>query len=131
MTISQSTPRRADIVLSEPAPATQAANQEYYVDAPTRLVWESLVRFLTTIVENVSVREEIFDDVLSMLEPILEERTAIKRSLETRNPDAVWLKLFVKSQQQMHEPGVKNGPKYKLTKPAGRPEWKFARLEAP
>ena len=130
MTISQSIPRRTDIVLSEPARVTQAANQEYYVDAPTRLVWESLVRFLTTIVENVSVREEIFDDVLSMLEPILEERTAIKKSLETRNPDAVWLKLFAKSQQQMHEPGVKNGPKYKLTKPVGRPEWKFARLEA-
>lgn len=130
MTISRSTPRRADIVLSEPAPVTQAANQEYYVDAPTRLVWESLVRFLTTIVENVSVREEIFDDVLSMLEPILDERTAIKKSLEIRNPDAVWLKLFAKSQQQMYEPGVKNGPKYKLTKPVGRPEWKFARLEA-
>ena len=130
MTISQSTPGRADIVLSEPAPVTQAANQEYYVDAPTRLVWESLVRFLTTIVENVSVREEIFDDVLSMLELILEEPTAIKKSLETRNPDAVWLKLFAKSQQQMHKPGVKNGPKYKLARPVGRPEWKFARLEA-
>ena len=129
MTISQSTPRRTDIVLSEPAQVTQAANQEYYVDAPTRLVWESLVRFLTTIVENVSVREEIFDDVLSMLEPVLEERTAIKKSLETRNPDAVWLKLFAKSQRQMHEPGDKNGPKYRLTEPVGRPEWKFARLE--
>lgn len=130
MTILQSTPRRTDIVLSEPAQATQAANQEYYVDAPTRLVWESLVRFLTTIVENVSVREEIFDDVLSMLEPVLEERTAIKKSLEIRNSDAVWLKLFAKSQRQMHESEVKNGPKYKLTEPVGRPEWKFARLEA-
>lgn len=130
LTISPSTPRRTDSVLSEPAQVTQAANQEYYVDAPTRLVWESLVRFLTTIVENVSMREEIFDDVLSMLEPVLEERAAIKKSLETRNPDAVWLKLFAKSQRQMHEPGVKNSPKYKLTEPVGRPEWKFARLEA-
>lgn len=133
LTTLRSTPRGADIVISEAGPVMQTIDQEHYVDAPTRLVWESLVRFLTTIIEYVAVREDIFDDILSMLEPVLEERTAIKESLDARNPDAVWLKLFLKNQRQAHErahePAADSDITFKLTEPVGRPEWRFARLE--
>ncbi|KAL9097452.1 MAG: hypothetical protein Q9165_000348 [Trypethelium subeluteriae] len=64
-----------------------------YIDAPARRIWKALINVLVIFVEYVPVNEEIFDDILRILEPLLEGRDDIRRVLERRNPDAVWLAI--------------------------------------
>jgi len=64
-----------------------------YVDTSTRIVWNSLVDVLTTIVRSVRLPPELFDDALEMLTPVL-DRHEIRQALEEENADAVWLALL-------------------------------------
>ena len=64
-----------------------------YVGAPTRMLWNGLVHVLTVFANYVPISERIFDDVLHILEPLLEEREDICHVLGRRNPDAVWLAI--------------------------------------
>lgn len=69
----------------------ESYNQIYH-DAPTRMIWDSLVRLLCSIAKHVEIREEHFDDILDMLRSVL-ARKDVRTSLEARNKDAVWLRL--------------------------------------
>ncbi|TID15202.1 HEAT repeat protein-like protein [Venturia nashicola] len=68
--------------------------QQHYIDAPSRIIWESLVRLLSTIVRYVAVSDNIFDDILYIVSPILESQPEIREAMSTRNHDAVWLALW-------------------------------------
>lgn len=68
--------------------------QYHYIDAPSRIIWESLVRLLSTLVRYVAVSDNIFDDILDMLSPILAIQPDVREAMEARNPDAVWLALW-------------------------------------
>ncbi|KAF2201148.1 hypothetical protein GQ43DRAFT_416461 [Delitschia confertaspora ATCC 74209] len=78
--------------------------REYYVDSPTRLIWDSLVKLLSNVSEHVTVREDLFNDIVDMLEPVL-EREAVASALNGRNSDAVWLRRLKMSK------GVVDGEK--------------------
>ncbi|KAH5401487.1 hypothetical protein HBI32_171380 [Parastagonospora nodorum] len=72
-----------------------AYRPEMYVDAPTKMIWNSLVGLMCVVVEHVTIRDERFDSVLDMMDPVL-EKEEVKRAMERCNADAVWLRLYTK-----------------------------------
>lgn len=77
--------------------------QHFYVQAPTRLLWNSLVSLLSRIVTEVPITEGTFDEMLEVLLPVVEQDGAVRSALETRNPDAVWLALYKNSTSMRSE----------------------------
>ncbi|KAK1071421.1 hypothetical protein LTR12_011914 [Friedmanniomyces endolithicus] len=95
---------------------------EDYTNTATRLQWEALLTCLTTIVRNVPLPPEIFDDALEMLGPVL-GRKEVREALEGKNgnKDAVWLAMIGMGLVERPEmPAVPNWA-------AGR-GWEFAGL---
>lgn len=110
-----------------------AYRPELYVSAPTRMISDSLILLLSTIAKHVAIREEYFDDILDMLDPVL-ERSDVREALENRNADAVWLRLFNKSKQQETKQGTGIAHPIKsfisITKiPGGQPRWNFVHVQ--
>ncbi|KAI9659339.1 MAG: hypothetical protein M1821_001597 [Bathelium mastoideum] len=68
-----------------------------YVDTPTRVLWSAIVHAFTLFAQHVPASEEVFDDILLVLGPLLEEQRNIRSVLEQRNPDAVWLAMVKRS----------------------------------
>lgn len=108
---------------------TSALPPSIYVDTPTRMIWDALVRLLCTISRHVGISAEAFDDVLDMLDPVLAD-PKVKEALDTRNADAVWLRLYKASKKAAEEKGeewhyatASGGPVK-----AGNEEWGFVRL---
>ena len=92
---------------------------EKYVDAPTRLIRESLTRLFCAIAQHVMVREEMFDDILDILDQSL-YREDVRKALGSRNPDAIWLRLFKQGDQS----GKDTIEKFTIgMQPVGK--WKF------
>ena len=75
---------------------------EIYVDTPTKMIWDALVRLLCVISRHVMIIDEAFDDVLDMLNSVL-TRDDVKQALNTRNADAVWLRLYKRSKSVSKE----------------------------
>lgn len=105
---------------------------EVYVDSPTRMIWDALVRFLCSISEHMEMKDRYLDDILDMLEPVL-ARPEVKSALDSRNADAVWLRLYKLSKRTAEEKGIEyevpaelGGPMKEL--PREKPEWVFVRL---
>lgn len=92
----------SNIVRAPGREVTATNGQQHYVDAPSRIIWESLVRLLSTLVCYVAVSDNIFDEILDMLSPILATQHDVREAMETRNPDAVWLALW-RTELQMSE----------------------------
>ncbi|KAK0252318.1 hypothetical protein LTS09_012663 [Friedmanniomyces endolithicus] len=95
---------------------------EDYTNTATRLQWEALLTCLTTIVRNVPLPPEIFDDALEMLGPVL-GRKEVREALEGKNGnrDAVWLAMV--GMGMVERPEVPTMPRWA----AGR-GWEFASL---
>ena len=105
--------------LSIPAPA--AYRPELYVDAPAKMIWNSLVGLLCVVAEHVTIRDERFEQILDILEPVL-ERGDVKRALEKCNADAVWLRLYKKEL-------AKGGTGAVMDRmPQAKPRWHFVRV---
>ncbi|KAF2678161.1 hypothetical protein K458DRAFT_377196 [Lentithecium fluviatile CBS 122367] len=86
------------ITTSSPSNDTFLSRPELYVNAPTRMIWDALVRLLCAISQHVHIQDVLFDDVLDMLDPVL-EKPEVKKAMESRNADAVWLRLYKKSKR--------------------------------
>jgi hypothetical protein len=67
-----------------------------YVEAPTRMIRGSLIGLLCAVARHVTIKEGLFDDLVDKLDPVLMERSDVREALESRNPDAVWLRLYRK-----------------------------------
>ncbi|KAL6704839.1 hypothetical protein ACN47E_007522 [Coniothyrium glycines] len=97
-----------------------------YIDAPTRMIRNSLVHLLCAIARHIALGEERFDDLLDLLCPTL-STDEVRQALEKRNPDAVWLRLY-KSRKKA---GIGNSSNRTSSspllssKPACRPCWHF------
>jgi hypothetical protein len=105
---------------------------ERYLDAPTRMKRESLTGLLAAIAQYVAIRGELLDDLIDMLDPVL-GRDDVRRAIEYRNPDAVWLRLFKKNQSQATETGdtVAGSAEAHLSFAkalSGNPLWNFVQL---
>ena len=70
-----------------------------YVDVPTRTIRKALAEASVMFASYVPVSEETFDDILHMLGPLLEEQEDIRRLVDRRNPDAVWLAMAKRNAQ--------------------------------
>ena len=101
---------------------------ELYVDAPTRMIWNSLVGLLCNISKNVTLREERFEDTMDMLDPVLAQ-SHVREKLECANADAVWLRLYKKSQyESSDEIGLKKVQALIGKLPVGKLHWHFVRV---
>ncbi len=59
----------------------------------SRLVMASLVELLLAIAGNLRLEDELFDELIEMLVPILHNHPHILNLLNSANPDALWLAL--------------------------------------
>lgn len=101
--------------------APTAYRPELYVDAPTKMIWNSLVGLLCVVAEYVTICGERFEQILEILEPVL-ERGDVKRALERCNADAVWLRLYKKDL-------TKGGMEAVMDRmPEAKPNWHFVRV---
>jgi hypothetical protein len=116
----------------ESQPSSNFSRPELYVDAPTRMIWNSLVGLLCAIARNVTIRDERFEETLDMLDPVL-ARSDVREALEYSNADAVWLRLYKKRQQTIKGGQTSSDASAKahgsLGKiPVGKPHWQFVRV---
>ncbi|KAJ8114698.1 hypothetical protein OPT61_g3489 [Boeremia exigua] len=71
---------------------------ELYTSTPARMIWDALVGCLCAVASYVALRDEQFEEVLDILEPVL-SRPDVKEALNKVNADAVWLRLYRKQKQ--------------------------------
>ncbi|ORY15107.1 HEAT repeat protein-like protein [Clohesyomyces aquaticus] len=102
----------------------RSLDTKFYVDLPTRLLWDSIIRLLCSIAEHVAVGEEIFDDILDMLDPVL-VRSNVRKAAEARNSDAVWLRLSRTCKNVAIIANIGDDSPYTMSLPTGKPRWKF------
>ena len=62
-----------------------------YTNTTAILLWEALITGLTKMVRYVPLGPTRFDDALEMLAPVMGEKPEVRKALEIRNADAVWL----------------------------------------
>lgn len=113
-------------------PTTDLSRPELYIDAPTRMIWNSLISLLCAIAKHVTVREERFEEMLDMLDPVL-ARSDVREALEHSNADAVWLRLYKKQQQTGRGQQISSDASTKARgllgkTPVGKSHWKFVRF---
>ncbi|QDS74929.1 hypothetical protein FKW77_004309 [Venturia effusa] len=101
---------------------------QHYVDAPSRIIWDSLVRLLSTVILYVAVSDNVFDEILDMLSPILASQDDVREAMETRNPDAVWLALW-RTEPQVSEHTIDNYSTRKQLLSKCWPKRRFAAVE--
>ena len=80
---------------STPSPSMHLDRPELYTSTPTRMIYDALTRCLCAIASHVAVRDEQFEELLDMLDPVL-ARPDVRSALDKANADAVWLRLYKK-----------------------------------
>lgn len=65
-----------------------------YVDVSSKAVWQSLVELMKKTVRYVGVEEDMFDEILIMLQPVGQFEPEVRDVLEEYNADAVWLASY-------------------------------------
>lgn len=88
-----------------------------YVDVSNKTVWQALIDLLTTIVQHVGIDADLFEEALSMLQPIQALDSRVQAVLEEYNADSVWLARY-RSQSCALE----------KTKVEGLGDWNFIEL---
>jgi hypothetical protein len=108
---------------------SQYNNQKDYIDAPSRIIWESLVQLLISVVKYVGTDDKIFEEIVDILAPVIASRSDIRSALEGRNPDAVWLALWrTEAQKPRGSSTIETVPMSKQCAPASKPQWQFAEM---
>lgn len=118
-------------------PTTEFSRPEAYIDTPSRMIWNSLVKLLCAIAEHVTVRAERFEEILDILDPALESKN-VCQALECSNADAVWLRLYKKSRRDESDKQpltlvsgtgtAAQAEKIFGKVPVGKPHWQFVRI---
>lgn len=83
------------------------------------MIWDSLVTCLCTIAAHVPLRDELFEEILDALEPVLTQ-PRVRSALEKANADAVWLRVWKKERQ--------SGGGVMRERPVGRRDYGFVRV---
>jgi hypothetical protein len=96
------------------------------------MIWNSYVGFLCAIAKHVTVREQRFEEMLDMLDPVL-GRDDVREALECCNADAVWLRLYKKSRQSGGGERSGSGLAHRAhgfagRLPVGKAHWQFVRV---
>ncbi|KZM21297.1 uncharacterized protein EKO05_0011520 [Ascochyta rabiei] len=72
---------------------TTSSHPALYTSTPARMIWDALVRCLCAVAAHVPLREEQFEQLLDILDPVL-ATPDVRTALEAANADAVWLRLY-------------------------------------
>jgi len=62
--------------------------------AQANQVWEAVLDMLTCLVGNVSIEDEMFDEILELVVDALPKHRELREAMEVVNADAVWLALL-------------------------------------
>ncbi|KLU89367.1 hypothetical protein MAPG_08338 [Magnaporthiopsis poae ATCC 64411] len=62
--------------------------------AQAALVWEAAVELLVGLASHVRLDDDVFDQVLELLDDEMEKNARVREALEAVNADAVWLALY-------------------------------------
>jgi hypothetical protein len=116
----------------ESQPTTGLSRPELYIAAPTRMIWNSLIGLLCAIAKHVTLRDERFEEMLDMLDPVL-ARDDVREALDHSNADATWLRLYKKQHGTDRDKYSRSSTSTKthgsLGKiPVGKPHWHFAQV---
>lgn len=103
--------------LSISSPSLQLDRPELYTSAPSRMIWEALVGCLCAVASNVALRDEQFEEIVDILDPVL-ARPDVKKALDKVNADSIWLRLH---KTKRHDFGRKV-----WQVPEASRRWKFA-----
>lgn len=91
---SQNSVASSELIVQSEKQSMGTQSSKTYVEAPTRMLHESFFNLFIAILGHVDVEDGMFDDMLGILTPFLNQRADIKEALERRNEDAVWLVLL-------------------------------------
>ncbi len=86
---------------------TQGRGREQFT--PSHLIFQYLLDLFKSIVDHVRITEDMFDDILEMVKMVLTTRMDLRRSLEERNSDAVWLVINLAKSTSGAEKGMGDG----------------------
>ncbi|KAF1830568.1 ARM repeat-containing protein [Decorospora gaudefroyi] len=104
---------------------TDLNRPELYIDAPTRMIWTSLVACLCSIARHVTLRDDRFEHVLDMLDPVL-ARADVSEALAHANADALWLRLYKRSKRGDGGGKAVGSDGFFVGRvPGGKPGWRF------
>ena len=85
------------------------------------MIWDALVACLCAIAAHVSLRDEQFEELLDMLDPVLDS-PEVRTKLESAGADTVWLRLY----KREREGGAKQAERNNVPGLKGRLGRKFA-----
>jgi hypothetical protein len=72
-------------------------------------VWESVVRLLIAVVEYVRIDDEMFDEIVELLQDLIPVRRDVRDALSLVNADAVWLAMQIAGKKEDMERPVLKG----------------------
>ncbi|KAF2650102.1 HEAT repeat protein-like protein [Lophiostoma macrostomum CBS 122681] len=106
LTLLGSNPNPSSISSPSPSSSTSlnAYRPELYTRTPTLMIRTSLTNLFSAIARHVPIQDELFDQMLELLDPVLGAGVGgedgkwrdVREALESRSADAVWLRLFRK-----------------------------------
>jgi hypothetical protein len=67
--------------------------------SPSGQLYDALTYMFISILESVRISDEMADDAIELMMPLLARRTDVRMALEHVNPDALWLAM-----QTIHKP---------------------------
>lgn len=94
---------------------------QFYVQAPARIIGDAFITLMCRILQYVGMSDEMFDECLDMLVAVAEKRGDVRKALEDRNPDAVWLGLWRRGKDR----DARRDDLKEVERPTGRKEWRF------
>ena len=62
--------------------------------SPAVAMRRSLIELLVAITKHVRIDDDMFDEIVGMLLPVIHTNATAREALEGFNPDAVWLALW-------------------------------------
>lgn len=86
--------------ISAPSSYSSSALEDprLYTSTPSRMIWDALVTCLSAIGAHVNLRDEQFEELLDMLDPVLDS-PEVRTKLESASADAVWLRLYKREKE--------------------------------
>ena len=114
---------------TKPDHTAQSVLMTQYIDSPTRLLWTALISLFIAMLENISLSDGIFDEMLIMLLPAIENidtgihaktergpklnpkslQVRLYAALEHQNTDVVWLALLERNIEKEKEKAKAEG----------------------
>ncbi|KAK0711249.1 armadillo-type protein [Lasiosphaeris hirsuta] len=105
----QSSPAATNSTPSLSASSTSSRSRGLGRFAQASQVWEAGVGLLSAIVTYVRVDDDMFDEILALVDDLVPRNRALREALGVLNSDAVWLALYERGSVESKSPPVLEG----------------------